>query len=443
MKDKLHKVMRFLTVDVWRIQARDLPRSRFLLLKNLRIILLALRGFRDDNCTLRASALTFYTILSVVPIAAMAFGIAKGFGLEAMLEGQIRTALEGQEQAAKMIIDFAKNLLESAKGGVVAGVGVAILLWTVIKVLGNIEKAFNHVWGIKKHRSLARKFTDYISIMLVCPVLMVLSGGATVIISTKVEEMLASIPMFDVLGPIIVLVLGVLPFALGWGLFAFVYMFMPNTRVRLKSAIVAGVVAGTLFQLTQWGYINFQVGVSKYSAVYGSFAALPLFLVWLQISWFIVLFGAELSFAHQNVDTYEFEPDCLTASHSFKELLSLRTAQLLVKNFAEGVRPATASEISHELGMPIRLTNDILNELVGAGILSETKIEEEYKEVGYQPARPPEVLTAAYVLDALGRRGTNDLPVVKSKELTKLSDCMDKFAEAVRKSPANTPLGDA
>lgn len=442
MKDKLHKVMRFLTVDIWRIQASDLTRGRHLLLKNLRIILLALRGFRDDNCSLRASALTFYTILSVVPIAAMAFGVAKGFGLEAMLERQISTAFEGQEQAAKMIIDFAKNLLESTKGGVVAGIGVAILLWTVIKVLGNIEKAFNHVWGIQKNRSLARKFTDYISIMLVCPVLMIISTSATTAISSGVRELIERVSWLEPISGLVLFLLGFIPFLLGAVLFAFVYSFMPNTRVKLKSAIIAGVVAGTLFQLTQWAYINFQVGVSKYSAIYGSFAALPLFLVWLQLSWLIVLFGAELSFAHQNVDTYEFEPDCLAVSHSFKTLLSLRTTQLLVKNFAEGVRPATATEISHALGIPIRLANDILYELVRAGILSETKIEEEDKEVGYQPARPPDVLTAAYVIDAMGRRGTDDIPVVKSQELTKLSDCMETFAEAVKKSPANAPLKD-
>ena len=394
-----------------------------------------------DRCSLRASALTFYSILAIVPVVAMAFGVAKGFGFEERLEERVMAALEGHEEVGEKILAFSEGLLEKAQGGLVAGVGIAILLWTVIKVLGNIEKSFNDIWGVKEGRHFGRKFTDYISIMLVCPLLLVVSGSITVVLRAQAEAVVEKVALIGFLGPALLTALKVVPYIFGWAAFAFAYAFMPNTKVQLRSALVGGVVAGTIFEVVKWLYLAFQIGVTKYSAIYGSFAALPLFLIWMQTSWLVVLFGAELSFAHQNVETYEFEPDCLRVSPSFKRLLSLRTAQHLVRNFAGGAPPATAKEMSHELGAPIRLVNDILYELVGAGVLSEAKIDDG-KEVGYQPARPIATLTTGSVLDALDRHGTDDLPVVESEELARLSECLDGFREAVNASPANVPLSE-
>ena len=215
---------------------------------------------------------------------------------------------------------------------------------------------------------------------------------------------------------------------------------MPNTKIKLKSGLLAGIVAGTCFQLTQWIYINFQIGAAKYGAIYGSFAALPLFLLWLQISWLVVLFGAELSFAHQNVETYEFEQDCLFASYSFKKQLSLLVTHLLIKNFCKAEPPLDAEKISHTLEIPIRLVRQILFELVESGILSE--VRKDNKDVAYQPAIDVGKLTIKFVVESLENRGISNIPVGKTEELDKLSSCLRTFAGDIEKSPANILLKD-
>ena len=301
------RILHFIRVDIWRIRLRNLPPKKSFLIKQLRIVLLALRGFGDDKCLLRASALTFYSLLSIVPVLAMAFGIAKGFGLETELVARLSELPErfpGQEKVLNDVIESAKNLLENTKEGVIAGIGVAVLFWTIIKVLGNIEKSFNDIWGVKKARSIGRKLSDYLSMMLVCPILFVMSSSVTVFIAGQIRLVTEKIALLGAISPFIFAILRLFPYCVIWIMFSFLYIFMPNTKVNFRSGILAGIVAGTTYQVVQWVYITFQIGVTKYNAIYGSFAALPLFLVWLQLSWLIVLFGEEISFAYQNVDTY-------------------------------------------------------------------------------------------------------------------------------------------
>ena len=334
-------------------------------------MILAVRGFEEDKCSLKASALTFYTLLSIVPVVAMAFGIAKGFGFEAKLQQQLMEKLQGQEEVIRRIIEFAHKLLEDTKGGLVAGVGIVVLFWTVIKLLGNIEGSFNDIWGIQKSRSIARKFSDYLSAMLLCPLLFIIAGSLNVAISGKVAIATRHIEVLRTVGPFIQTGLKLLPYVFVWILFTFVYVFMPNTKVRITSGIVGGIVAGTVFQLVQWAYIAFQVGIAKSNAIYGGFAALPLFLIWLQTSWLIVFFGAEISFAHQHARSYEFEPDCLQASYTFKELLALRITHLLIQNFQEGRPAMTTDDIESRIETPVRLVQQVLDNLVASGIISE------------------------------------------------------------------------
>ena len=439
MISAIKRLINFVKNDIWRIRLKDYPRRKSFLIRQLRIFLLAIRGFSEDKCKFRASALTFYTLISIVPVVAMLFGIAKGFGLEKRVENLIADSFQGQEDVASRIINFANSLLESARGGVIAGIGVAILLWTIIKVLGNIEASFNEIWGVRNPRSLSRKLTDYLSMVLICPVLFVMAGSVTVLISSQINLLLQKYAFFSSLGSVVMVGLRLLPYLSIWIMFTFLFIFMPNTKVRFTSGLLAGIVAGTIFQIVQWAYINFQIGVAKYGAIYGSFAALPLFLAWLQTSWLVVLFGAELSFAHQNVDTYEFEQDCLQASHSFKRLLSLLTVHLLVKNFGRGDKPAGAEQISRRLDIPIRLQRQILFELVESGIISEVR-GADYKDVAYQPARDTEAITVKYVIEAVEKRGISDIPVAKSAELDKISDCLKAFSDALAQSSANTLL---
>jgi len=439
----LNKMIDFVTVDIWRIRLEELPFGKSFLIRQLRIILLALRGFYKDDCFYRASSLTFNTLLSIVPVAAILFGIAKGFGFEAMMRRQILGNFPGhaQQEVLTKVIDFAESMLQTAKGGIIAGVGTVILLWSVINVLSNIEASLNEIWEIKQSRSWGRKFSDYFALMLLGPVLFIVSSSATVFVTTRITELTNEIRLLGIISPVISLGLKLIPYVLIWILFTVIYVLMPNTKVNLKAGFTAGIIAGTIFQFAQWTYITFQVGAARYNAIYGSFAALPLFLMWVQISWWVFLFGAELSFANQNVNTYEYEPDAASISPAFKKVLTLQITHLLVKNFAAGARPLTDSEISNRLKIPIRLVHNILYDLIQSRVISETRTTED-EEFGYQPARDISTLTIEYVVNAIELNGTDSIPVARTEEFETLSHAMEKFRDEMEASPANMLLKD-
>ncbi len=437
----ISKIIKFLKTDIWKIRLNKISGIKSFLIRQLRIVVLSLRGFDEDKCMLRASALTFFSILSIVPVLAMAFGIARGFGFEKILQQQLLTKFHGQEEVIVRIINFSQSLLENTKSGMVAGIGVVFLIWLVIRVLGNIENSFNEIWGIKNSRTWARKFSDYLSITLISPILFILSSSITVAITSQVEYVTNKVSFLGTISPVISISLEVLPYLIICGLFAFIYIFMPNTKVKFKSGLLAGIIAGIIYQLLQWGYINFQIGVAKYNAIYGSFAALPLFLIWVQISWLVLFFGAEISFAHQNVETYEFETEHLNISYSFKRLLSLRVVNLIVKNFVEGKEALSSTQISHILEIPVRLVRQIIFDLSNAGIISET-FDEVNDIKAYQPAIDTNNITIKKVIDALEKYGNEDIPVAQSKELDKLSEHLQNFTYLIEKSPSNILLKD-
>ncbi len=433
------KLVQYLRYDIWRIQARKLPRRRSLLIRPLRVFLLSVRGFHSDQCSLRASALTFYSLLSIVPVFAMAFGIAKGFGVESILEARLMEQMEGRQEVVRRVIEFARSLLENTRGGVVAGIGIVVLFWTVVRVLGNIEMSFNEIWGVKEHRSWSRKFSDYLSMMLICPILLIISSSATVFITAQVARVTEHMVLSSYLGPVIMLLLKLLPFAVVWLLLSYIYVAMPNTEVKVSSAFVGAVIAGTAYQLTQWVYITFQIGASRFGAIYGSFAALPLFLIWLQISWLIVLFGAEICFAYQNEETYEYEPDALEASPAFRKLVALRILHLVVRRFTAGETPLTAEAIAETLETPVRLVRIILNDLVSARLLSETPSDRD-KDPRFQPARDVENLTLLSALEDIERQGKEALPLAEDAALRRIREAIDAIADQARQSDSNLLL---
>jgi membrane protein len=435
----IKKCLNYIQTDIWRMRLRDHSWGKSLVIRFLRIVALAVRGFNENKCKFRASALTFFSLLSIVPVIALMFGIAKGFGLQERVAAQILEKMKGQEEVANKVIAFSNSLLGQTSGGVIAGVGVIFLFWTIISLLSNIENSFNDIWGVVKPRTLGRKVADYLVTMLVCPILLAVAGGATIFLSGQIETLTEKIPFLKNFGPLFWVIMKLLPYVTLWVAFTFIFISMPNTKVKLLSGLIAGVVAGTLFQLVQWGYVNFQVQITARYAVYGSFAALPLFLLWLQISWLIVLFGAEVSFAHQNVETYEFEPDCLSASNSFKTLLSVLITQRLVRRFCDGEKPGDAAYLSHELEIPVRLVRQLLYDLSESGIISEVRKGED-RELAYQPAVDVNKLTVKFVIDRLEQRGTSSIPVLQSAEMDKLSGSLRQLSELVDKSPANLLL---
>lgn len=435
---KMSDIRQFLKADIWRLQADKLPPRRSFWLTQLRIFLLALRRFDRDQCALRASALTFYSLLSIVPVVALAFAVAKGFGFERILSEQLIAKLQGHEEVAERIIGFAQSMLENTRGGAIAGVGIAVLFWTVIKLLGNIEKSFNDIWGVKTPRAMGRKLADYLSVMMICPVLLIIASSATVLVTTQVTLMVERLSFLGYLADVLLLSLKILPYAVVWIVFTFIYAFMPNTKVEMKSALWGGILAGTIYQVVQLAYVSFQIGVSNYGAIYGSFAALPLFLVWLQTSWMILLLGAEISFAHQNVATYEFEQDCLAVNHSFRRTMAVLVAARCAKNFAHAEAPLTAEDISRELDAPIRLVRSVLSELTEARLLSEVCSADG--DIAYQPGCDIHQLTVAGVIERLDRQGIPALPINESADLQKLRDTIKRFHGMNAQSPANLML---
>jgi membrane protein len=277
--------------------------------------------------------------------------------------------------------------------------------------------------------------------MLISPIFLVMSGSVTIFITTQVTNITGRISLLGVFSPLIMIALKLFPYCLIGLLLTIIYMVMPNTKVNFRSGFIAGIIAGTTYVIVQWAYISFQVGIAKYNAIYGSFAAVPLFLVWVQISWLIVLFGAEISFAIQNVDTYEFEVDCLEISPAFKKLLSLRISHLLVNAFSKGEKPLSAPRISDILEIPIRLVRLILYELVESGLFSDTK-DDEAKELAYQPARDINLFSVKYIIEALDHRGVDNIPVARTRELEALSNTLREFGDTIEKSPANKLLRD-
>jgi len=426
---------------LWRVRLADVQGPRRIYLRWLRILLLTVKEFQGDSCGLRASALTFYSVLSVVPVAAMAFGIAKGFGFEQRLERTIRDNLQGQEQAAELIIGFSRDQLAQAQGGVVAGVGIMFLLWTVIRLLSNIEMSFNEIWHVTKPRTWPRKFSDYLAVLLIAPIVIIFASSLTVYISSTVAQWTESLKLWGVVSAPILLGVRLLPGTLLWALFTFMYMFLPNTRVNFVPALIAGILAGTLYQVIQALYVYFQIGVSNYSAIYGSLAALPLFLIWMQLSWTIVLFGAEFAYARQHVDDYEFLDDEEHLSASFRRLFALGIVQVCLRELTRGNPPPDAAYLAEELKAPSSAVNVLLEDLVGTGLLAEAATGDD-RHSGYLPALPPEQLTIAQVLGRLDGRGGPDLPLAETEDLQRLRDALEAYEQAPAESGANRALAE-
>ncbi|WP_227006092.1 YihY/virulence factor BrkB family protein [Marinifilum sp. N1E240] len=429
IRNNFDLVMNFLSRGVWNMRLKDLSGHRYFLIRQLRIYLLAVKGFYEDKCQLRASALTFYSILSVVPVLAMGFGIAKGFGLERMIENELKSSLSGQEEVLNWIIEFANKMLDNTKEAYIAGLGFVILFWSVIKVLSNIEESFNDVWRIKKSRTWGRKFSDYTAVMIFAPILLIGSSAGTVFLKTMIQEVTQGNTLLETVGPFLTFLINLAPYFLVWILFTLLYTFMPNTHVKFKSGLIAGIIAGTIYQIFQILYIEFQGMVTTYNAIYGSFAALPLFLMWLQLSWLVVLFGAEISFAEQNVENYEYEAETTEISYDYKRLLSLYVLHQIVDNFKQDKVPLHSQEISHRLEMPIRLVREILFNLDSAGLISELTTEKD-KQMAYQPAFDINHMSVNKVIDALENSGSDKIPVLETEEYADLKLIIEEYRKS-------------
>lgn len=424
----------FVSEKLWHIRLDKVDKRQGFLLRQLRIFSLAVQGFNQDKCLIKATALTFYTLFSIVPILALGFAIAKGFGLEKDLQIQILKENPEYSEILTNAFVYANSMLSNAKGGIIAGFGIVLLLWSVLKLLVNMETSFNEIWEIKKGRSWVRKITDYLTVMLISPLLLIISGGLIVAIQNKI----GNVGMLGIFGTILIKLLA---YSLITGVFTFLYLVLPNTKVNFRSAAVAAVIATILFELLGWAYVKFQIGASSLSAIYGGFAALPLFLIWVQYSWYVVLFGAEIAFANQNVDHYELENEITKLSVRYKKVIALMIANLVAKGFYLGDKPMTAIEIAHKLDLPVRLARNIINDFVSAGIFMEMKTDKD-KEIVYQPGITESKFTVKTVIEALEKNGVNTLPISDTNELIHINQLMQDLEKSLDTDLGNSNIKD-
>jgi len=442
--DKIRRLLTrfvgFFTTTIWRARRGELPAIQWMLIRLVRTVILSVQGFARHHGPMRASSLTFFTLLSLVPVAAMAFGIAKGFGFERRLQHELLDKFSAQQEVIEQVIGFAQNMLDNTKGGMIAGIGVVVLFWAVIKMLSIIENSFNHIWGVRS-RTFIRKLSDYLTIMLVCPVLVIMSGSVTVFITSQVSAISGRFELLQMVGPAIYVGLKLLPYTLIWVLFTLIYMIMPNTRVRFDGALLAGVIAGSAYQVVQAAYIDFQIILAKYNAIYGSFAALPLFLLWLQISWFIVLIGAEISHAYQNSEHVDETAVGREMSISQSRLLALIVCRHVVRLFHQGRPAQTTTQIAQALGYSPVLVDSLSDLLVKGNILVKIDRESDNGQA-LQPARDIGNLTVNEVVAALEDVGNNDGLLSHLPEAEPLSETLTALRSELERSASNRLLKD-
>lgn len=423
-KGIIAKAIKFITVDVWSINVKKISSRNSKLIQLLRIIILAVKGFIQKRCLEKASALTYYTVLAIVPIAAMAFGVAKGFGFDKDIEQYLIELCGDKQDLVDMIINFSESMLARTAGGLIAGVGIVVLLWSVIKVMGDIESAFNEIWSVNKQRSITRKLSDYLTIMLLAPFCLIISYSGTSYITTLIENWATSIDWVNHFHGLISFGLNLIPYSLLWIAFAILYLVMPNTKVQFKAALISGIIAGVAFQIVQYFYVKFQVGVSNYNAIYGSFAVIPLFLVWMQLSWTIILIGAGISYSIQNVKNFEYELEVNQLSNSLKIKLSLLILRSIAERFKKGLQPQTSHNISEDTELPHRITKLILVTMVEAELVREVKTDDE-QQFAYTPAFDIDDMTITTCLKKLQNSGVTKLDFKDNEIFHKISDLVD------------------
>jgi membrane protein len=408
-------ISNFIKEDIWAMPENNLPMLQRSGISALKIFLLSVQGFRRDLCQLRASSLTLFTLLSIVPVIAMLFGIAKGFGFEKKLEQQLLEKASDQDTMMLQLIEFSENMLSNTQGGVVAGIGIVVLFWTVIKVIGNIEESFNHIWKIKKNRVWARKLTDYLSLMMFAPVLLIMSSSLTVFVQTQIAWMAEEIRLPAFGTKIVLSIMGYSPLVIMSLLFTFIFVFMPNKKINLKAGFIAGVVTGIMYQLVQWAYLALQIWASSFNAIYGSFAALPLFLIWLQLGWIVVLFGCEISFFIQNYDSYRHNEKFSNLSFSLRKNIALQVCHNIVMRFSNGEVASNAGQIAKALVLPVSVVQKSLEALKNSNLIVELNVLEN-EDMNYQPSRDINSLTISAVINALETSGRNSVPEMQGYE---------------------------
>ncbi|MDR1116168.1 MAG: YihY/virulence factor BrkB family protein [Tannerella sp.] len=408
ISDLLTKMIHFITYDIWRITETEVSGLKRAYIYLVKTVILAVRGFKREDLQTRASALTYSTLLAIVPMLAVIVGIAGGFGMRETVRGSLYSYFPSHKIELGKAFDFADNYLSMSQGGMFIGIGLILLFYTVVSLISSIESSFNDIWQVKKSRSWNRRITDYLAFFIILPTMITISSGLSLFSSTLRNSFLNE---YVFLTPVADFLLSIAPYLLTILFFTVLYILVPNTKVRFPNALAAGFIVGCAFQVFQFVYISGQIWVSKYNAIYGSFAALPLLFLWLQVSWILCLFGAEIAYASQNVKKFSFERDSKNISRRYKDFLLMLVASLIIKRFERGETPWSADELSDANRIPIRLTTEILYLLVELNVITEISPEDDVRVVRYQPALDINRISVGFLFRRIDEYGSENFKI--------------------------------
>jgi membrane protein len=425
MHELVRRLNDFLARELWYIDTGSLDGFRAFLVKVLRLIYVSVREFSEGELTLRAMSLVYTTLLSLVPLLAFSFSILKAFGVHNELEPLLYNFLEplgpqGNEIAQK-ILEFVENM----KVGVLGSLGLAILIYTVISLVQKIEDALNHIWKIKKGRSVVRRLSDYISIIIIGPVLMFTAIGLNASLSSNamVQKLIAIEPF----GTLIYYGSKLVPYIVVSIAHTFVYMIIPNTKVRIDSALLGGVVAGVMWQTTGWAFTSFVASSTKYPAIYSSFAVIILFMIWLYLSWLILLIGAQISFCHQNLKFLTLKKEAFHLSNRLKEKISFLIMFLIGYNYYHDKHRWTLDLLVDRLGLPEEPIQNALSQLEKKKLITETADDPP----AYLPARDLETIRLKEILDSTRADGQNNHLEHKIYSVPEVDSVVERVDESI------------
>lgn len=437
-KDTIAAIKKFFQTDLWHFPSYTNGKKESFFKTVLRIVTVASQEFVTNKCSLAAASLTFYTMMSIVPILSVAFAIAKGFGLKGHLESVISKQLQAYPDIAAKLIVYAEKMLDNTNAAGLAGIGVLLLLFSVLKLFSNIEGAFNEVWGVKSGRKMIRKVADYLAFTFFFVIIILITTSLPNFVTSFLPGICDNLNLGEWTKQVITESVQISSYVFSGLIFILIYIFVPNTKVRISSAVLPGIVAGSAFQALQW-MIAGQFVFFKENPIYGSLAAFPVLLVALQLSWLILLFGAELSYAAQNLKNYAYSPECSKLSRRFRTTIIFMVLHDIATAFKNGKPPKTDFELCTGLNLPVRLLRDILHHLENAKLIVAVRTESG-EESAWQPATDTSRLTPAYIIGALDRAGIESLELFTQPATEKMKRHFQKLAESVSALPSDKPI---
>ncbi len=396
--EKIKKQIEYVSSGVWSDPRKTMK------VRLVKTINLTVQAFLNRDLQIKSMAITYQTVLAMVPALALLLAISKGFGFQDIVEKELYTYFPSQSKALATALSFVDSYLAEASSGVLVGVGLVVLLWTLISLLSNIEDAFNNIWDLKAGRTTIQKIKDYIAIFLLIPVLMIISSGISIFMSSTV---MAVVP-FAFMTPLVNTLMELLPVVLTWGAFTLCFWLIPNTKVEFKFAAIAGAFCAVAFEIIQLLFLNGQIYVSKYNAIYGSFAFLPLLLIWLQLSWLLLLSGCGLTYSLQNVFSYNFFGNLTSISESYYREVLLVVTAVVYRRFHNGMSAPTRNGLSMKYGLPIRLVSSIADRLQRAGLIQLNESRDGNDDPGLIPTTDTDKILVKDVVARVESAGMKD-----------------------------------